>query len=97
MNLSVPAEEGSWEKRKRRRKQRKVSSGMRWMVLSSLTDRPLAADDSSGTAITSAASLPMPMLPPSSCCCCFGPGERLSCRCILALCRRGSVVVSDLK
>lgn len=94
--LDISEAEGSCEQRKSRRKQTKVSSGMRWMALSSLiADRALSAleceaDSSSPTAIACAASPPMPMpmpmpLPlPSSCCpcCCLGLAERLSCLCI---------------
>lgn len=90
----VPAADGSWEQRKSRRKQRKVSSGMRWMALSSLAvaDHPLLAlececececeadDSSSATAIACAAS-PVPS-EGCCCCCCLGLAERLSCLCI---------------
>jgi hypothetical protein len=82
---NVPEAEGSREQRKSRRKQRKVSSGMRWMALSSLAGRARSAleceaDSSTVIAIAWAASPP-----PSSCCCCCclgGLAERLSCLCI---------------
>jgi len=60
-----------------------VSSGMRWMALSSLAGRALSAleceaDSSPVTAIACAASPA-----PSCCCCCLGElAERLSCLCI---------------
>ena len=92
----VPAADGSWEQRKSRRKQRKVSSGMRWMALSSLAvaDHPLLAlececeadDSSSATAIACAAS--PPLLSGGCCCwCCLGLAERLSCLCIFEVAR----------
>jgi hypothetical protein len=86
----VPAGDGSWEQRKSRRKQRKVSSGTRWMALSSLADHPLLAleleceadDSSSAAAIAFAASPPPVLVPSGGGCCCFGLAERLSCLCI---------------